>query len=378
MSNRVTVEPKHWLYIDANIYLSFYKSTGSLRKLLPSLKEIRNNIFVTRQLRDEVDRNKLYVAHQTLDAVREKVKWKEWNLPDLLFHKLGKGGPTWTEQAKADEKQVLAAIDSVLTDVTASADSISVDLKPIFANARVETADELAAARARKELGNPPGKRSDPLGDQLSWTQLLGVLQPKDKLWVVTQDQDYHVTTGGKLRLNAFLVRELMDRGLKVTAIHAFDNVANALKNFSASALAPVRSLPKPDVLEAAAKEERESLPTISHMLFPSQTVPNSGVFWDSDNPSLPLWWRFANPRASTRHPSDALSGVDWESAIRNYEAQRADPEEVPSAGSKIMGVYFPKKQSKQPVKLRKHWTKRKKQKGGKASAKDLRSSSKP
>ena len=380
MPDRSRPNSRRWFYIDANIYLSFYKGTANLRKLLPSLKEIRDNIFVTRQFRDEVDRNKLNVTHQMLDTVPDRVKWREWNLPELLMDKLGKGGPQWEEQAKEDEKAVLGAIDTIMTDVASSADPVSVGLEPVFAKERTETGDELVSARSRKERGNPPGKRSDPLGDQLSWTQLLGVLQSNDELWVVTQDKDYHVQTGRKFRLNAFLVRELLERGLKQKAIHVFDNLADALKHFSESSSEPVKSLPKPEVLAAAAKEERESLPTISPILplnrnrlfdisYPYRPIPISDQLYPVSEGYLsedygsrgfyqpiqgllePLPWvlRDAGIRPAILDP-----GI---SVARSSDAQQM---EKTSRSKKKDNPYFPEKPAKPEVKLRAHWKKRK------------------
>ena len=45
-------------------------------------------------------------------------------------------------------------------------------------------------ARIRKELGNPPGKVNDPLGDQLNWTQVLENIEKVSALWIVSADND--------------------------------------------------------------------------------------------------------------------------------------------------------------------------------------------
>ena len=55
------------IFIDANIYLSFFdNSKPELKKLLDSLVEIKNSLFIGSQIVDEVNRNKLNVAQRSL------------------------------------------------------------------------------------------------------------------------------------------------------------------------------------------------------------------------------------------------------------------------------------------------------------------------
>jgi hypothetical protein len=255
-----TSDHKRWLFVDANIYLSFFRTSAkAIRKLLPSLLEIKENIFVTRQIRDEVQRNKLGVTLASLQPVREKVRWREWNLPDLLETKFGRGGPKWAADAKADDDKLNAAIDSVLSEVAASGDDVSLGLQPIFELARNETPEELESARFRREIGNPPGKTRDTLGDQISWTQLLSTVTEKDEVWIVTSDGDFHVRNGESVLLNPFLLKELLGKGVDPAKVHVYDNLASALQTFSKAAERPVKSLPTEKILESAAREEKET-----------------------------------------------------------------------------------------------------------------------
>src|SRR5260370_6316187 len=51
--------PMRPILIDANIYLQLYAQNSPLRELPPPLGEMRQHIFVTVQVVDEVERNKL-------------------------------------------------------------------------------------------------------------------------------------------------------------------------------------------------------------------------------------------------------------------------------------------------------------------------------
>jgi len=71
------------IFIDANQYLDFYQlKSGS--KLLDLLVEQQKNIFVTKQVVDEVKRNKLRVAERCLTQRLEQLE-KGIAIPDYLF-----------------------------------------------------------------------------------------------------------------------------------------------------------------------------------------------------------------------------------------------------------------------------------------------------
>jgi len=115
----------------------------------------------------------------------------------------------------------------------------------------------------RRERGNPPGKATDPLGDQLSWEQLLSRCQSNRGLWIITGDLDFATRHAGKMVLNAALYKDL------VTQMHSaepevfcFDNLPDGLKNFAEINRVKATKLPTPEEAEQI-KKEQESLPLI-------------------------------------------------------------------------------------------------------------------
>jgi len=83
-----------------------------------------------------------------------------------------------------------------------------------------------------KSEGFPPGKRSDPLGDQLSWEQLLlHACRGKARIWMITRDSDYCLKSCGKLFLNPFLSQEIKRAALGVEIL-CFENMKDGLKDF--------------------------------------------------------------------------------------------------------------------------------------------------
>jgi hypothetical protein len=58
----------------------------------------------------------------------------------------------------------------IMEKISQSNDEVSTVLTPLFVPHREE---ELQRAKQRKECGQPPGKKAGPIGDQLTWEQIL-------------------------------------------------------------------------------------------------------------------------------------------------------------------------------------------------------------
>lgn len=114
-----------------------------------------------------------------------------------------------TSAIKEANDGLIEAAAHILERISRSQDEVSKALTPLFDGAISHTEAELMKARGRKEVGNPPGKRSDPIGDQLSWEQLLNRVKDKSKLWIISSDSDYVTSVGDQALLNAFLYDEL-------------------------------------------------------------------------------------------------------------------------------------------------------------------------
>jgi enoyl-CoA hydratase/carnithine racemase len=156
--------------------MEFYR-TVTTTKLLRNLVDFKHDIFVTQQIVKEAERNKLKVVHRFLtESVGTLPVTIRIDLPSLLR------GPELLdrlqhlqEAAAQFQQSVEAAILAALTQVSHSTDAVSQTLKPIFDRAIAVSEDELERARMRRELGHPPGKGRDPLGER-------NVLSKWDKL----------------------------------------------------------------------------------------------------------------------------------------------------------------------------------------------------
>ena len=176
------------LFIDANQYLSLYGLTSGNR-LLDSLEEQKSHIFVSAQIVDEVNRNKLRCAATFLSDKMRDIDQIRILLPD---HLLGISASKRAEFVKIfgdvlrAKTELSTLADAALSRISRSEDEVSQRLMGLFVQAPAPSGDEMQRARARKERGNPPGKPTDPLGDQITWEQLLTHSKGSKRLWIIS------------------------------------------------------------------------------------------------------------------------------------------------------------------------------------------------
>jgi len=108
----------------------------------------------------------------------------------------------------------------------------------LFDNAFKPTDPEMKCARERKERGNPPGKPGNPLGDELTWEQLLAHCQKEtiNRVWIITSDRDYYTDFFGEQFLNSFLHQELKTAYGAALEVRCFDNLMKGVRDFDKEA----------------------------------------------------------------------------------------------------------------------------------------------
>jgi hypothetical protein len=117
--------------------------------------------------------------------------------------------------------------------VSRSKDDVSKVLADIFSKAVRPNDGEIERAWARKQRGNPPGKRDDPLGDELSWEQILSHCKDKPRLWIITNDSDYGTVHADKVFLNAALYQELAQMYQSEPTVSCFHIFADGISHFA-------------------------------------------------------------------------------------------------------------------------------------------------
>jgi hypothetical protein len=252
------------LFIDANIYLRFYDSNSrQFKKLLAALPELKAYIFVTAQIANEVRRNKLRVAIASFTEYSKKLGMQKTTLPEhfdgLDSNKMKKWNRQRNELVTVEKSlasDFAEIAEETIDAIMKSSDKVSVILEDLFEHSAIATEAEVLSAMRRKQLGNPPGKAEDPLGDQISWEQLVSAHDGKEKIWLISNDYDYLDKYGGKCYLNAFLYHELASKSNTPPVIYCFTSLADGLMHFSKNSGYKVKELPSQKVMEEITVEE--------------------------------------------------------------------------------------------------------------------------
>jgi hypothetical protein len=194
------------LFIDTNIYLSFYRLTKSdndaLKKIfvLDHQKEFR--LLSTEQVIDEFNRNRSKVI------LESKNLFDDLRLPDVPSMI---NNPTEVQEYLDLRKKVFASHKKIQNLITEKSKEkkLFVDelIALIFENSDRTPSDSdiVTLASYRIDRGNPPGKKGS-LGDAINWETLLKVGTKDKDLVIISQDKDYRdPITGG---LNSYLCDE--------------------------------------------------------------------------------------------------------------------------------------------------------------------------
>jgi PIN like domain len=274
------------IFIDANQYLDLYRVVEG-KKLLGLLQEQREYIFATVQVVEEVQRNKLQVAADFLSKQLKQLEVRKFGVPDHIFDI--SGDTTTTLRKKLDH--LAKSIDEVNDDlksaavqtlqhVSLSEDEVSKTLASLFGKAVTHTSEEIQRARERRERGNPPGKKSDPLGDQLTWEQLLSHCKGKSKIWIISKDKDYCTGYFDEASLNPLLYRDLTQTCQPTAEVFCFTNLGKGLDHFRKTTDVKADKLPSPEELQKI-QEEQDSLPPLGWlptMNYPIYAAPQSNA----------------------------------------------------------------------------------------------------
>ncbi|WP_445628387.1 PIN domain-containing protein [Nostoc sp. DSM 114167] len=276
------------IFIDANILLRFYNTNApEFRKLLETLLKLKNKLFITEQVANEVRRNRLNVTLVSVNNYSEKLKINNVSIPvHLTAATAGTTAQDWNDERKKLEKagtdlseKFSSYVHSLLSSIEHSEDTVTQVLEKIFEDAIKASDSQTKRAETRKMLGHPPGKTKDAIGDELSWEQLLDSFDYSKSLWIITADSDYFSKFKGKLYLNSFLYRELRQKcGEKELKFHLYDSLSEALREYQKGEDLEIEDLPPEEELKQIEEEEKRIIvsPTMSN--YPDLQIQKIGA----------------------------------------------------------------------------------------------------
>lgn len=260
------------IFIDTNIYLRFFDgNSNEYKKLLKSLEELGDEILITKQIVDEVSRNKGEVFLNSFNGYLNQLNISKINLPEHLANSSDDNLKNWNKETREltskiqEQKSKLKDITtSLLENIIKSKDSVSTTLQKIFHNALIQTDQEYQDAKFRKSTGNPPGKKSDPIGDELSWEQLLNKVDQISDIFIVSNDGDFMLEFNKNCYLSPVLFKEIKERNQDIN-IHCFKKLSQALPAFNEKLEEKLKTLPNKEELEKISREEDHSTRLVAY-----------------------------------------------------------------------------------------------------------------
>jgi hypothetical protein len=180
------------LFLDANVYLSFYKLSEDdleeLQKLSVTLRSGATTLYLPSQVRDEFSRNRestIAASLRYLEEIRLPRGFPRLFMNIDGYAELRKALSSFEEQRSS----LLEAARGAAVEKKLRADQL---LEELFQQARtVDITDDMRnRAKERYDRGNPPGKDAS-YGDALNWEALLQAVPEGEDLLLVTADTDY-------------------------------------------------------------------------------------------------------------------------------------------------------------------------------------------
>lgn len=253
------------ILIDTNIYLRFFDTVSDeFHKLLPALVGLGEKVIITDQIIDEINRNKLSVFRKQFQAVQKNIKdiSSLANKIPIHLNSADQTAQEWNDNQNTIKTKVQGQKSKISTilitnshKIQESTDIVSTSLNNLFDNAITADEEIIRKAEERKKRGNPPGKRTDPLGDQINWEILLTQLDALDEIWIITNDGDFITFVDSEtILLNPLLYKELKDIKPDLS-IKTFDQLGKALKEYK-TRFPEVENVPDEAVLSEIQKEE--------------------------------------------------------------------------------------------------------------------------
>lgn len=196
------------LFIDTNVYLSFYHLTNDdleeLHKLAVLVREKRINLLIPEQVIEEFRRNR---ENKIADSLK-RLRLQKLNLQFPQICKDYEEYALLRQLQKEYENNHAALLKKIAEDVGNESLKADTTIQELFGLGRIiRTTDQLISrSRNRVDMGNPPGKKGS-LGDAVNWEALLAETIEGEDLFFITDDHDFSSPLDENV-FNAYLLEE--------------------------------------------------------------------------------------------------------------------------------------------------------------------------
>lgn len=218
------------LYLDTNIFLSFYHLTNDdieeLRKLLLLVKSKELILYLPNQTKDEFYRNR---DSKISDGLKKFTENKLNNIFPQMVKDYSEEFNLMKDSIKSFEKskqQIIEKLRKDIIDQNLNADKIIQDLFKVATEIE-SSPDLIQKAKNRFDFGNPPGKKGS-YGDALNWESLLSTVEVFDNFFFISDDGDYFSEFDKNL-FNSFLTKEWKNK-MPLTTFKSYKSLSGFLK----------------------------------------------------------------------------------------------------------------------------------------------------
>lgn len=182
------------LFLDANIFLSFYSLTNSDIKQLKQIEDLVSVdkslvLFVSDQLHQEVMRNR---GNKIRDSLKQFSNATFRCSAPVFARSLAEFGALQSSLKSANENHasLMSAINHLVDSNTLDAD---LAISSIFSTTKVRMVSDQLIVRShvRSLRGSPPGKKSGTIGDEINWEFLLEEVPHGEDIHIVSADTDF-------------------------------------------------------------------------------------------------------------------------------------------------------------------------------------------
>lgn len=245
------------LFIDTNVFLSFFifstDHLGKLENLKELIKKKEILLFLPDQVVDEFNRNreaKLKTAIDHLEKLVPKLQTPAFCRDFQEMKEIQKH----VEEIRKFIDSLVAVLKKQINSRTLQADKLISEIFSLGMRISIPVA-LLDASRGRFDRGNPPGKDGS-YGDAINWETLLAVCPQKEDLYFVGGDKDFRSILNSA-EFSPFLTEEWQRK--KESKVLYYELISEFIKQ----KFAQIR------ITEDQIKEEKEAAKQISTTPFP-------------------------------------------------------------------------------------------------------------
>lgn len=301
------------LYLDTNIYLSFYHLTNDdieeLKKLLLLVKSKDLILYLPVQTKDEFFRNR---DSKIADGLKRFMENKLNNIFPQMVKDFSEEYELMKESIKVFEKNKQIIIEKLkmhAVEQKLNADKIIQDLFKVATI--IENVPELVQkARERYDFGNPPGKKGS-YGDALNWESLLSKIEVFDNFYFISDDTDYFSELD-KTLFNSFLINEWQDR-MPLTDFKFYKSLSGFLKQNYPTITIQSESRKDELILELQSSGSFATTRSILHKIseYNEFTKKQLNDIFDASISNTQIYW-IAEDEDIKQILLEILKGNDW------------------------------------------------------------------